>query len=186
LTSPGCRSGHYQTRVYPAPESPQALGFAPQSLHHPCWCAYSGHLLLGAPTSSQTAYAIKYEAFLCSLQCGGCGRCLTCNGLHQPPQQVHGEPSDRNVGCSAPTSLASIMVIGPHHAAVIHVGGSSEVGQREHMVRQLHKCWSEFLCLGSYLAPPRQVGGVFPRDALGRHPSADRRRWRPAGLGSVA
>jgi hypothetical protein len=36
----------------------------------------------------------------------------------------------------APTSLASIMVIGPHHAAVTHVGGSSEVGQREHMVRQ--------------------------------------------------
>jgi hypothetical protein len=36
----------------------------------------------------------------------------------------------------APTSLASIMVIGPHHAAVAHVRGSSEVGQREHMVRQ--------------------------------------------------
>jgi hypothetical protein len=31
LTSPGCRSGHYQTRVYPAPESPQALGFVTQS-----------------------------------------------------------------------------------------------------------------------------------------------------------
>ena len=37
---------------------------------------------------------------------------------------------------SAPTSLASIMVIGPYHAAVTHVGDSSEVGQREHMVRQ--------------------------------------------------
>jgi hypothetical protein len=39
---------------------------------------------------------------------------------------------------SAPTSLASIIVIGPHHAAVTHVGDSSEgVGQRaEHMVRQ--------------------------------------------------
>ena len=37
---------------------------------------------------------------------------------------------------SAPTSLASIMVIGrPYHAAVTHVGDSSEVGQREHMVR---------------------------------------------------
>jgi hypothetical protein len=36
----------------------------------------------------------------------------------------------------APTSLASIMVIGPHHAAVKYVGGSSESGQREHMVRQ--------------------------------------------------
>jgi hypothetical protein len=54
LTSSGCRSGHYQTRVYPAPESPQALGFVPQSLHLRCWCAYSGHLLLGAPASSQT------------------------------------------------------------------------------------------------------------------------------------
>jgi hypothetical protein len=59
----------------------------------------------------------------------------------------------------APTSLASIMVIGPHHAAVTHVGDSSDVGQREHMVRQgfTRKCCSEFLCLGSYLAPPRQV-----------------------------
>jgi hypothetical protein len=27
-------------------------------------------------------------------------------------------------------------VIGPHHAAVTHVGDSSEVGQPEHMVRQ--------------------------------------------------
>jgi hypothetical protein len=65
----------------------------------------------------------------------------------------------------APTSLASIMVIGPHHAAAIHVGGSSEVGQREHMVRQgfSRKCWSEFLCLGDYLAPPRQASrGVYP------------------------
>jgi hypothetical protein len=77
-----------------------------------------------------------------------------------------------------PTSLASIMVIGPHHAAVTHVGGSSEVGQREHMVRQgfTRKCWSEFLCLGGYLAPPRKVRGFVPRDALGRHPSADPRR----------
>ena len=85
---------------------------------------------------------------------------------------------------SAPTSLASIMVIGPHHAAVTHVGGSSEVGQREHMVRQgfTRKCWSEFLCLGGYLAPPRQVGGFVPRDyALGRRPSADPRGAPPAG-----
>jgi hypothetical protein len=37
---------------------------------------------------------------------------------------------------SAPASLASIMVIGTHHAAVTHVGDSSEVGQREHTVRQ--------------------------------------------------
>jgi hypothetical protein len=58
----------------------------------------------------------------------------------------------------APTSLASIMVIGPHHAAVTHVGGSSEVGQREHMVRQgfTGKCWSEFLCLGGFLIEPER------------------------------
>jgi hypothetical protein len=88
----------------------------------------------------------------------------------------------------APTSLASTMAIGPHHAAVTHVGDSSEVGQREHMVRQgfTRKCWSELLCLGGYLAPPRQVGGFAPRDALGRHPSADPRRWRPAAGGPVA
>jgi hypothetical protein len=67
---------------------------------------------------------------------------------------------------SAPTSLSSIMAIGPHQAAVTrHVGDSTEVGQREHLVRQgfTGKCWSEFLCLGGYLAPPRQVaewGGV--------------------------
>jgi hypothetical protein len=81
------------------------------------------------------------------------------------------------------------MVIGPHHAAVIHVGDSSEVaGQRgEHMVRLgIHrKCWSEFLCLGGYLTPPRQVGLCAPRDALGRHPAADTHRWRTAG-GPVA
>jgi hypothetical protein len=88
---------------------------------------------------------------------------------------------------SAPTSLTSTMAIGPHHAAVTHVGDSSEVGQREHMVRQgfTGKCWSEFMCLGGYLAPPRgtprQVGGFAPRDALGRHPSADPRRWRTTG-----
>jgi hypothetical protein len=74
---------------------------------------------------------------------------------------------------SAPTSLASIMAIaGPHHAAVTHVGGSSEaVSQREHMVQLgIHrKCWSEFLCLDDYPAPPRQVGGRAPQDALGRH-----------------
>jgi hypothetical protein len=87
----------------------------------------------------------------------------------------------------APTSLASIMVIGSHHAAVTHVGDSSEVGQREHMARQAftRKCWSEFLCLGGYLALPRHVGGFPPRDALGWHPPADPRRWRPAG-GPVA
>jgi hypothetical protein len=55
------------------------------------------------------------------------------------------------------------------------------------MVRQgfTRKCWSEFLCLGDYLAPPRQHGGFVPRDELGRRPSAGPRRWRTAG-GPVA
>jgi hypothetical protein len=64
-----------------------------------------------------------------------------------------------------------------------------EVGQREHMVRQgfTGKCWSEFLCLGDYLAPPHQVGGCAPRDALGWNPSAaDPRRWRRPAGGPVA
>jgi hypothetical protein len=64
----------------------------------------------------------------------------------------------------APTSLSSsIMVIGPHHAAVTHAGDSSEVGQRASTWFGwvfTGKCWSEFLCLGGYIAPPRQVGGL--------------------------
>jgi hypothetical protein len=55
----------------------------------------------------------------------------------------------------APTSLASIMVVGPHHApAVMHVGDSSEVGQREHMVRQ----WASRVSgeiISSYRKPQR-------------------------------
>jgi hypothetical protein len=37
--------------------------------------------------------------------------------------------------------------------------------------------------VGGYLnlAPPHQVGRRVLRDALGRHPSVDPRRWRPAG-----
>jgi hypothetical protein len=95
-------------------------------------------------------YAIKYEAFLCSLQCGGNGRCLTCDGLYQPPTDAWCTSRLQVVLClSAPTSLASIMAIGLHHTAVTHVGDSSEVSQREHMARlSIHrKCWSEFLCL---------------------------------------
>jgi hypothetical protein len=30
---------------------------------------------------AQDIYAIKYGALLCLLQCGGCGRYLTCDGL---------------------------------------------------------------------------------------------------------
>jgi hypothetical protein len=63
---------------------------------------------------------------------------------------------------SALTFLASIMVIGPHHAAVTHAGDSSEVGQREHMARQgfTRKC-----CLSSCvlvaISPRRaKLGGL--------------------------
>jgi hypothetical protein len=49
-------------------------------------------------------------------------------------QQMHGEPSGRNVECFH-FSRHSFRVIGPHHAAVTHAGDSSEVGQREHMAR---------------------------------------------------
>jgi hypothetical protein len=62
----------------------------------------------------------------------------------------------------APTSLASIMVIGPHHAAVKYVGGGSESGQREHMVRQdIHRevlVW--VLCLGAISPRRAKLGGV--------------------------
>jgi hypothetical protein len=51
------------------------------------------------------------------------------------------------------------------------------------LVKGLSSCVF-FICL-FYLAPPRQVEGRDPRDALDRHPSADPRRWHPAG-GPVA
>jgi hypothetical protein len=80
---------------------------------------------------------------------------------------------------SAPTSLASIMAIGPHaqHAAVTHAGGSSEVGQREHMVRLgIHrKCWSEFLCLGDYLPRPAVPSGGGCPVGCARRPTPLRR-----------
>jgi hypothetical protein len=89
----------------------------------------------------------------------------------------------------APISLASIMVIGPHHAAVTHAVDSSEVGQREHMVRPgIHiKWWSEFLCLGGYPSRPAAPsvgggGGYAPRAGCAqptparRHPPQTPRR----------
>jgi hypothetical protein len=139
-------------------------------------------------------YAIKYEAPLCSLQCGGCGRCLTCDGLCQPPTDAR--RASRSycwvLPLLSPAPWWSVRTTARQHGArrgcVTHAGDSSEVGQREHMVRLgIHrKCWSKFLCLGGYLALLRQVGGGrSPRDALGRHPSADPCRWHLAG-GPVA
>jgi hypothetical protein len=62
----------------------------------------------------------------------------------------------------APTSLASIVVIGPHqHAAVTHVGDSSEVGQREHMV---HISAGLSFCVLVTISPRRaKWGGCVPR-----------------------
>jgi hypothetical protein len=42
------------------------------------------------------------------------------------------------------------------------------------------KCWSEFLCLGDYFAPPRQVWGGVPRGMRSDDtpPLAPRRRAR--------
>jgi hypothetical protein len=55
------------------------LGFVPQSLPLRCWCAYSGHLLLGAPTSSQALHH----------QLRGCrslgGRFVSPEARHHPP-----------------------------------------------------------------------------------------------------
>jgi hypothetical protein len=62
--------------------------------------------------------------------------------------------------------LAGIMVIGPHHAAVTHVGGSSEVGQREHMVRQarVHKEVLVWVSVSWWLYIWNQ-SGISPRRA---------------------
>ena len=79
-------------------------------------------------------------------------------------QQMHGEPSDRNM-LGAPTSFASIMVIGPHHAAVTHVGDSSEAGQWEHMVRQWAIKVSGEIIPG-YRKSQRDAKAVWHRAAL--------------------
>jgi hypothetical protein len=97
----------------------------------------------------------------------------------------------------APTSLASNVVIGPHYAAVTHVGDSSEVGQREHIhgsagYSQKVMVWVSvsWWLVAPYLAPPRQVGGGVPGGmrSVDTPPPLRRpppRRWRPAG-GPVA
>jgi hypothetical protein len=70
-------------------------------------------------------------------------------------QQMHGGPAARVVGCS--------------HFSRQHYGGRSAPRRRHSHTSEIapkwasgSTCWSEFLCLGGYLAPPRQVGGVCP------------------------
>jgi hypothetical protein len=82
-------------------------------------------------------------------------------------QQMHGGPPGRNVECSHFSRQHYGDRSAPRRR---HTRRRSEVapkwaGQREHMVRQglTGRCWSELLCLGCYLAPPRQVGGGLPR-----------------------
>jgi hypothetical protein len=77
-------------------------------------------------------------------------------------QQMHCEPPSRSycwvLSLLSPAPLRSVRTTPPLRTPEID---SSEVGQRaEHMVRLgIHrKFWSEFLCLGGYLAPARQVG----------------------------
>jgi hypothetical protein len=83
------------------------------------------------------------------------------------------------------------MMIGPHHAAVTHAGGSSEVGQREQQPTWFGWVFTESAGLSSCVlvtthlgAPPRQVGAVWPagcaRSAPLRRPPplAHRRRAR--------
>jgi hypothetical protein len=80
----------------------------------------------------------------------------------------------RFVLLGAPTSL-----VRPHHAAVTHVAevapkwasGSTWFGWVF-----TESAGLSFCVLVAISPPPRQVGGRAPRDALGRHPSADPRR----------
>jgi hypothetical protein len=95
-------------------------------------------------------------------------------------------PGLRIVLLGAPTSLASTKVVGPHHAAVTYAGGTPKRASGSTWsgrVSQLGIGLSSCVLVGGYLnpAPPHQVGGRVLRDALGRHPSVDPRRWRPAG-----
>jgi hypothetical protein len=82
------------------------------------------------------------------------------------------------------------MVIGPHHAAVTHVGeiapkwasGSTWLDKGSQESAGLS------FCVLVAISPRRaKLGGLprGPRDALGQRPSAAPRRWRPAG-GPVA
>jgi hypothetical protein len=87
---------------------------------------------------------------------------------------------------SAPTSLASIMVIGPHHAAVTHAGGSSEVGQREHMWfgKGSQESAGLSFCVLATISPRRaKSGGRLPRGmrSVGTPPPAPAAGAPPAG-----
>ncbi len=92
-----------------------------------CIESFQGHVISLSPRDSHLSRNLR--TFLARLIVPATNRCMVNLQI---------------VMLSAPTSLASIMVIGPHHAAVTHAGDSSEVGQREHMVRQgfTRKCWS--------------------------------------------
>jgi hypothetical protein len=84
-----------------------------------CIESFQGHVISLSPHGSHLSRNLR--TFLARLIVPATNRCMG---------------SLQIVMLSAPTSLASIMVVGPHHTAVTHVGDSSEVGQREHMVRQ--------------------------------------------------
>jgi hypothetical protein len=58
----------------------------------------------------------------------------------------------------APTSLTRIIMAGPHHAAVIHAGDSSEVGQREGPQESVGLSF----CVLVAISPRRAKLGGFP------------------------
>jgi hypothetical protein len=131
-------------------------------------------------------YTIKYEAFLCSLQCGGCGRRVpACDGLWQPPSDacwtfgsycwVLPLPSPapwRSVRTTPPPHTSEELRSGP-------AGARGSTGYRS---------WK--LVLSSYVLlttlPRRAKLGGVPRGMRpAGTPPADPRRCRPAG-GPVA
>jgi hypothetical protein len=105
----------------------------------------------------------------------------------------------RVVLLSAPTSFAGIMVIGPHHAAVTHVGGAPKrVSQSTWFSKVLQSEIGLGSCVLVDTSPRRaKFGGVSrgmrsagtPPPPHPPHPptpaAADPRRWHPAG-GPVA
>jgi hypothetical protein len=128
-------------------------------------------------------YAIKYEAFLCSLQCGGaCGRCLACDGLCQPPTGAWWTSSGRNVGCShvsrqhyGDRSAPRRRHTRPSEVAPKWASGSTWFGKGGLTGR---KCRSEFLCPSWWLSRPAAPSrGVCPagcaRSTPLRRPPAD-------------
>jgi hypothetical protein len=126
----------------------------------------------------------EYEAFLCSLQCGGCGKRMAwpVMGLSSH-QQMHAEPPGRAVGCS--------------HCSRQHHGDrsaprrrhirlrSSEAGQREHGSAGHHSWKLVWVSVSWWLSRPTApswgacpAGCARPTPLRRPPPLAPRRRAR--------